>query len=120
LQDRRGLLHARHRQRLAQARALRHEVFGLVLGVDRAHEMFERLQRDPIALFELRKPAIADRDAQDMRDQRFVAERCSEPGHVVIAPGDRHVRLMAQQLDHAIPARPAVDAIAGDDDFADR
>ena len=120
LHHRGRLLHPRHHHGLAQTLAVRQEALGGIVGVDRPHQLLERLNGDAVALFELGEAAIARGDAEDVGDESIVAERGAEPGDIVIAPGDRHVRLLAQVFDHPVAARSAVDAVAGHDQLAHR
>jgi hypothetical protein len=119
LNDRRGLLHPRHQEVVAQARALRLEALRRVVAVNRSRESFERRGDDAVALFELRKPTVAERDSEDSCDERRIAEARAHPLCVVIAPGERDVRLLQQVLDDAVNARAAVAEVSGDDDLGD-
>ena len=119
LHDRRCLLHPRHRPHLAQAVAARHEALCRVVGIDAAHQVLEGLHGDAVAFLELRQAAVAHRDAQDVGDERLLAEGGADPGGIVVAPGEGHVGLALQVADHPVRPGPAVEAIAGDDQLVD-
>ena len=93
---------------------------GGVVGVDRAGQVLQRRERDAVPFVELAEPAVPQRDAQDVADQRLVAEAGPEPGGVVVAPDERDVRLLAEVVDDAVAARAAVPAVAADDQLVDR
>ena len=99
---------------------LRLEALGGVVAVDLARQLLERRDRDAVALLELREPAVAQRDAHHRRDRRLMPETRAHPRGVVVAPGDRDVRLLHQQIDHLVDPRAAVAEVAGDDQLADR
>src|SRR5262249_11689694 len=85
---------------------------GRVVAVDGAGQVLQRLQADAVALFELCQPAVAQGDAEDVGDARFLAERGAEPGRVVVAPGDADLRLTPQVVEGQVAARPAGPEVA--------
>src|SRR4051794_11114699 len=91
-----------------------------IVGVRRVHQLLERLDGDPVALFELRDAPIAERDPDHGGDERLLAETGAHPLRVVVAPGDAEVSLATQSIDHAIEPRPAIAEIAADDDLVRR
>jgi hypothetical protein len=68
LDDRNCLLHLRHQQIVAQSGAARRESCGRVARIDFARQFFERRDDQAVALFELREPPVAQRDAQHRGD----------------------------------------------------
>ena len=108
LDDRHRLLHARHRQRIADALAQTGEKLGPVVVVHVAHQLFQRRQRDAVAHLQLEEPLVAQAHPQRVGDARFLPQARPHPRHVVVAPRDRHVRLAHHVLDHLVDARTAV------------
>ncbi len=119
LHDRRRLLHPGDRALFPHAGALALKAGRRVVGVHLARQLLERLQRDAVAFFELGEPAVAQGNAQHVADQRVVPEAGAEPGDVVVAPDERHVRLLHEVVDDPVAARAAVPAVAGDDQLVD-
>jgi hypothetical protein len=100
--------------------ALEREARGRIVAVGLAGQPRDRRERDPEAVLELGQPLVAQRQPDHGRDRRRVAQARRHPARVVVAPGDRHVRLLGDDLDDLVEPRAAVPEIAGDDQLADR
>jgi hypothetical protein len=124
LEDRDRLLHPREPERVdprvAGADVLGRERLGRIAGVRDARQRLDRRERDPVALLELARALVAQREPDHRRDRRRVAEARRDPVRVVVADRDRHVRLLLEHLDHLVEARPAVAEVPGDDELAHR
>ena len=119
LHHRRRLLHARDHDCFTHARGVAQEAGCRVVVVHFSHEHLQRLHGNAVALLQLGQAPITERDAQDMADERLVAEACTQPGHVVVAPHKRDIGLLHQIVDDLVSTGAAVPTIAGDDEFVD-
>src|SRR5580704_127155 len=104
LDDRDRLLHARD---VCVARSLRHELRRRIVAVD-LRELAQRLERDALAFFELRRSAVAQRQSHDGRDRSGLAEARRDPVAVMVAERNGNVGLLLEQLDHLVDARAAI------------
>ena len=119
LDDGDGLLHPRHLQRLAQPHALAGKLCRRVVAIHIARQFLQRRERDAVAFLKLRETSVAQGKAQHRGDARIAPEARAEPRGIVVAPGDRHVRLVHDDVNDAVDARTAVAEIASDDELRD-
>ncbi len=119
LDDGDGLLHPRHQQIVAQARAFRLETLAGVVRIDGARQSFEGRDDQAVPFFELRQAAIAQGDAEHRRDQGFLSETRAHPRDIVITPHKAHFRLMHQVINYAVKSRASIAQISCDDQFGD-
>ena len=120
LHDGGRLLHPGHDQILTHPAGLGLEMSGRIVGVDGPDQMLQRRERDAVAFVELTEAPVTERDSQDVADQGLMPQSGAEPGHIVVAPDERDVRLVSQIIDDAIAARAAIPAVAADDQLVDR
>ena len=119
LHDRNRLLHARDDRIRSHAAGFRDEMFCRIIGIVGSGQMLERCQRNAVSFVELSQSAIPQRHSQDVADQGVVSQAGAQPGHIVVAPDERHLRLVAQIVDDSVTSRPAIPAVAADDQFVD-
>ena len=74
LHHRGRFLHACHHDLIPQTGPFDLKTGRGIVGVDGAGQKIKRLNRNPVAFFQLEKPSITNGDAQHMTDQGFVAK----------------------------------------------
>ena len=103
-----------------QALGLRiEELRGIVL-VNGVSQILQRRQRNAVSLVNLRDASIAQRKSHHRAEQRVISKTGAEPRDIVISPDKRDVGLLAKIIDDPVSARPAIPAIAADDQLAHR
>ncbi len=117
LDDRDGFMHPGDRL----ARVVLHGWPGLgqkqlagIVAVARLGEALQTAQVDRVAVEQRLEVAVAQREAQHIRDQRIAAARGGHPRDIVVAPLDRDIVVGHQAIHHPLGGRAAVVDIAQD------
>src|SRR5260221_14647344 len=84
LQDGHRLLHTREEERVAEVLPLAREALRRIVRVRRARQLLDGLERNAVALLQLRQPRVTERYSQHRRDQRLLPEARADPRSIVV------------------------------------